>query len=79
MGPFVFCKPEDSYKYYDELLKNSEQLFQKLKLPYRVLEMCSGELSSWKSKSADIEVYRPTTRDYGEVVSLSNCIRFHKQ
>ncbi len=73
---FIFCKPEDSYKYYEELLKNSEQIIQKLKLPYRVIEMASGALSSWKSKSADIEVYRPTLKEYGEVCTLSNCTGF---
>ena len=70
---FIFCKPEDSYKYYDELLKNTEELFKKLKLPYRVLEMCSGDLSLWKAKSSDIEVYRPTTKQYEEIASLTNC------
>lgn len=70
---FIFCKPEDSEKFYEELLKNSEQILQALKLPYRVLEMCSAELSDWKHKSADLEVYRPTTKSYEEVMSLSNC------
>ncbi|KYK26294.1 serine--tRNA ligase [Euryarchaeota archaeon SM23-78] len=69
----IFCASEDSYKMYDELLKNSEEIMQALNLPYRVLEMCSGDLAPWKAKSADIEVWRPTTRDYGEVMSLSNC------
>jgi seryl-tRNA synthetase len=73
---FIFCKPEDSYKYYDELLANSEELFQKLGLPYRVIECCSGDLATWKAKSCDIEVYRPTTKDYGEVTSLTNCTDF---
>lgn len=70
---FIFSKPEDSKKLYNELLKNSEEILKQLKLPYRVIEICSGDLADWKSKSADIEVYRPTTKDYGEVVSLSNC------
>jgi len=70
---FIFSNPKDSYKDYEELLKNTEQLFQKLKLPYRISEMCSGQLSPWKSKSADLEVYRPTTKAYEEVASLSNC------
>ena len=73
---FVFCKPEDSYKYYDELLQNSEELFQKLGLPYRVIECCSGDLAAWKAKSCDIEVWRPTTESYGEVTSLTNCTDF---
>jgi len=70
---FIFCKPEDSYKYYEELLKNTEEIFKKLKLPYRIIEFCSGDLSLWKSKAADLEVYRPTTKEYEEVASLSNC------
>lgn len=70
---FIFCKPEDSEKLYDELLKNSEEILEALELPYRVVEMCSGDLSDWKFRSADLEVYRPTTKEYGEVMSLSNC------
>jgi len=70
---FIFCNPEDSWKYYDELKKNAEDIMKKLKLPYRVIESCSGDLGDWKVKSEDIEVYRPTTKDYGEVASLSNC------
>ena len=73
---FIFCKPEDSPKYYDELLKNTEQIFAALKLPYRVLEMCSGDLATWKTRSADVEVWRPTTKEYGEVASLTNCTDF---
>lgn len=70
---FVFCKPEDSIKLYDELLENSEGVLQALELPYRVVEICTGDLGDWKYRSADLEVYRPTTKEYGEVMSLSNC------
>jgi seryl-tRNA synthetase len=70
---FVFCKPEDSEKIYDELMKNSEEILEALELPYRVLEICMGDLASWKFRSADLEVWRPTTQSYGEVMSLSNC------
>ncbi|MFH0936383.1 MAG: serine--tRNA ligase [Candidatus Woesearchaeota archaeon] len=70
---FIFCKPQESEKLYDELLKNSEEILKKLNLPYRVLEICSGDLADWKYRSADLEVYRPTTKEYGEVMSLSNC------
>ncbi|MFH1209511.1 MAG: serine--tRNA ligase [archaeon] len=70
---FIFCKPEDSEKLYKELLKNSEEILNALELPYRVLEICSGDLSDWKHRSADLEVYRATTKSYGEVMSLSNC------
>ncbi|MAF99118.1 MAG: serine--tRNA ligase [Nanoarchaeota archaeon] len=70
---FVFCKPENSHKYFDELLKNSEELLAALGLPYRVIEICSGDLSAWKHRSYDVEVWRPTTQSYGEIMSLSNC------
>jgi len=73
---FIFCHPKDSWKYYEELRKNSEEIYQKLKIPYRLLECCSGDLGDWKAKSEDIEAYRPTTKDYGEVGSLSNCTDF---
>ncbi|MFC1728329.1 serine--tRNA ligase [Nanoarchaeota archaeon] len=73
---FTFCKPDQSEKIYDELLKNTEKLMQLLDLPYRVVEMCTGDLADWKYKSHDIEVYRPTTNAYGEVASLSNCTSY---
>ncbi len=71
---FIFCKPEDSWKYYDVLRKNSEEIMQKLKLPYRIFESCTGDLGDWKARGEDIEVWRPTTKEYGEVMSLSNCV-----
>lgn len=70
---FIFCTRKDSWKFYDELLKNTESIFKALKLPYRVIEICTGDLAIWKARSADIEVWRPTTNSYGEVASLSNC------
>lgn len=70
---FIFCKPEDSEKYFEELLKNSEDILRGLQLPYRVIEICSGDLSLWKHRSFDVEVWRPTTKSYGEIMSLSNC------
>ena len=42
-------------------------------MPYRAIEICTGDLADWKFRSADFEVYRPTTKEYGEVMSLSNC------
>ncbi len=70
---FIFCRPEESEKLFEELLKNSEDILKKLGLPYRVIELCAGDLSPWKHRSYDLEVWRPTTNSYGEIMSLSNC------
>ena len=70
---FIFCHPKDSWKYYEELKKNSAEIMKKLGLPYRIIECCTGDLADWKARSEDIEVWRPTLKDYGEVMSLSNC------
>ncbi len=70
---FIFATPEKTWEAYDELLKNSEEMMKELKLPYRLIEMCTGDLSLWKAKAVDIEIYRPTTKNYGELLSLSNC------
>jgi len=71
---FIFCHPKESWKYYDELKKNSEDIMKKLKLSYRIFESCAGDLGDWKAKGEDLEVWRPTTKSYGEVGSLSNCV-----
>lgn len=73
---FIYSLPEQSWGAYDELMKNSEEILQALKLPYRVVEICTGDLASWKARSHDLEVYRPTTKGYGEVMSLSNCTNY---
>lgn len=70
---FIFCNPEDSWKYFEEMQKNGEQIMRALKLPFRVIEICSGDLSSWKARQYDTEAWRPTTKSYGEVTSTSNC------
>ncbi|MEK6873565.1 MAG: serine--tRNA ligase [Nanoarchaeota archaeon] len=69
---FIFCRPEESEKFYTELMKNSEEILKALKLPFRTIEICTGDLAKWKYRSADFEVWRPTTKSYGEIMSLSN-------
>ncbi|MEK6922263.1 MAG: serine--tRNA ligase [Nanoarchaeota archaeon] len=68
----VICKPEESYKYFDEILNNSIEIYKKLNIPTRELSFCSGALGNLKAKQIDIEVYRPTTKQYEEVGSCSN-------
>ncbi|NTV24149.1 MAG: serine--tRNA ligase [Nanoarchaeota archaeon] len=70
---FVFCKQEDSWKIHEELLKNAEEVFQGLELPYRVVNICTGDIGSIAAKKYDIEVWMPSQEKYREVVSCSNC------
>lgn len=69
---FIFCKPEDSWDYFDELVKNSEDIFRSLKLPYRVVNICSGDLGNLAAKKYDIEAWFPAQGRFREVVSASN-------
>jgi len=76
---FVFCKADQSWKMFDELLKNTEEFFQSLEIPYRLVDACTGDLAVWKARMIDLEAWRPTTEDYGELTSLSNCLAFQSQ
>jgi len=70
---FIFCKPEDSVSLHEELLATSEDLLQKLELPYRVVNVCTGDIGAVAAKKYDIEVWMPAQNGYREVVSCSNC------
>ncbi len=73
---FIFCKPEDSWKFHEELLKNAETIFQKLKIPYRVVNICTGDIGTVAAKKYDIEAWFPRENLYREVVSCSNCTAY---
>lgn len=68
----VICQPEDSYKYYEELLLLSKELFKNLELPIRELESCSGDLADLKAKGADLEAWSPLQNKYFEITSVTN-------
>jgi seryl-tRNA synthetase len=70
---FVFCKPEDSWRIHEELLKNAEELVQKLGLPYRVVNVCTGDIGKVAAKKYDIEAWMPAQNAYREIISCSNC------
>lgn len=68
----VICEPEDSYKWYDKMLKYTTEVFKQLDIPVRVLEICSGDLADLKAKSCDVEAWSPRQKKYFEVGSLTN-------
>jgi len=70
---FIYCKPEDSEEMHKYLLSMEEKIYQELGIPYRVVEMCTGDLGAMAARKFDIEAWMPSRNDYGEVTSTSNC------
>ncbi len=68
----VVCKPEESMVWFDNLWKNTVDLFRSLDIPVRTLECCSGDLADLKVKSIDVEAWSPRQKKYFEVGSCSN-------
>jgi seryl-tRNA synthetase len=73
---FVFCKPEDSPKEHELLIRNAEEFFQSLQLPYRIVNVCSGDLGTVAAKKYDLEAWLPGQGKYREEVSCSNCTSY---
>ncbi len=73
---FVYCKPEDSWEIHEELRENAEAVFQKLQLPYRLVNICTGDIGTVAAKKYDIEAWMPRENAYREVVSCSNCTAY---
>lgn len=73
---FVYCLPEDSEKYHQELLNIEEEIFQGLEIPYRVVDTCTGDLGAPAYRKYDLEAWMPgrgETGEWGEITSTSNC------
>ncbi|MDY3812265.1 serine--tRNA ligase [Eubacterium sp.] len=68
----VVCKPDESKYWFDQLWKNTVDLFRSLDIPVRTLECCSGDLADLKVKSVDVEAWSPRQKKYFEVGSCSN-------
>jgi seryl-tRNA synthetase len=73
---FVFCKPEDSWNEHEKLITNAEEFFQMLKIPYRVVNVCTGDLGAVAAKKYDLEAWLPGQGQYREIVSCSNCTSY---
>ena len=69
---FAFTTPEQSQELHAEMLEIEERIFQGLGLPYRVVDICSGDLGGAAYRKFDLEAWMPGRNDYGEVTSTSN-------
>src|ERR671911_37868 len=69
---FAFTAPEGSEVIHDEMVEIEERIFQGLGLPYRVVDICTGDLGGAAYRKFDLEAWMPGRDDYGEVTSTSN-------
>jgi seryl-tRNA synthetase len=84
---FVYCLPEQSEDFHEQLLAHEEEIVQELGLPYRVMNISVGDLGASAAKKYDIEAWFPTQQRYREITSCSNTtdyqarrlnVRFHR-
>ena len=73
---FTFCKPEDAQEEHKKLLAWEKAFFDSLEIPYRVIDVASGDLGASAVRKFDIEAWIPTQDAYREVTSTSNCTQF---
>ena len=73
---FKFTHPEKSYQEHEALTRNAENILQKLGLHYRTMLLCTGDLGFASAKTYDLEVWLPSSREFREISSCSNCEAF---
>ncbi|KAK6349667.1 Cytosolic seryl-tRNA synthetase [Orbilia brochopaga] len=76
---FVICDPEKSWEMFDQMIEYSEEFYQSLKLPYRVVAIVSGALNNAAAKKYDLEAWFPFQGEYKELVSCSNCTDYQSR
>jgi seryl-tRNA synthetase len=73
---YKFVHPDTSFDELEALVRDAEDILQQLKLPYRVIELCTGDLGFSSCKTYDLEVWMPSSDTYREISSCSNCVDF---
>ena len=79
---FAYCKPEDSDKVHQQILKIEKEIVDGLEIPYQVVDIATGDLGACAYRKYDIEAYMTMKGDenkqgeYGEITSTSNCLDY---
>ncbi|XP_077238334.1 seryl-tRNA synthetase [Tasmannia lanceolata] len=76
---FIFCRPEDSNYYHEELIGIEEELFSSLGFHFKTLDMASGDLGAPAYRKFDVEAWMPGLGRYGEISSASNCTDYQSR
>ena len=69
----IICKPEDSKKMHQEILNNAIELFKGLEIPFRIVDICTGDIGTVAARKYDLEAWMPASQQWKEIVSASNC------
>ena len=73
---FVFSRPDDSWNQHEKMIAVTEEFFQKLDIPYRIILLSSGDMGKISAKTYDLEVWMAGQNAYREVASCSNCLDY---
>ena len=73
---YWYSHPDKSEEAHQKITSDAENILQKLNLPYRVVDICSGDLGFSSSRTFDLEVWLPSSNSYREISSCSNCLDF---
>ena len=76
---FIFCRPEESWEEHEKMIKNTEEFYQQLEMPYRLMLLSSGDMGKVSAKTYDIEAWMAGQNAYREIVSCSNCIDYQSR
>jgi seryl-tRNA synthetase len=76
---FKFTHPEKSYEEHEALVRNAETILQKLGLHYRTVLLCTGDMGFASAKTYDLEVWLPSSNEFREISSCSNCEAFQSR
>lgn len=76
---FKFTHPDKSYEEHESLTRNAEALLQKLGLHYRTVLLCTGDMGFASAKTYDLEVWLPSSNEFREISSCSNCEAFQSR
>ncbi len=73
---YWFCDPNKSLEAHKAITSDAESILKKLNLPYRLVDICTGDLGFSSSRTFDLEVWLPSSKCYREISSCSNCLDF---
>ena len=69
----IICKPENSEELHQELISNATKIFEGLEIPFRIVDISTGDIGTVAARKFDLEAWMPASQQWKEVVSASNC------